>query len=128
MSKVKFRVTFLSERDPAQLEKFLIKSLEKAGASIIHAEMKVSPHHGRPPVNRPKVELFLKSIGAADPETDSDFTVREVVNATELSEQAVGRVLRQMTNQGLLERHYQVGSAAVFTVTEKGREALGGSN
>lgn len=112
MNKHSIYVQFMSDRSDAQLQSFLIKSLEKAGCTIVHLKHTSRPA-GRPKVNRPKVKGYLMNSC----EAGQSVTISETMNATGLSEQAVGRVFRELVREGHLIQHYTVGSPATYEIT-----------
>jgi len=111
MTIQKVYIQFVSDRDPKQLEAFLIRSLEKAGASVsYYSHREVAA--GRPKVNRPKVEGYLADSCAVG----DKITVIELMEALDLTEKAAGSVLRELTKEKWLSRHYIVGEPAEYTV------------
>lgn len=111
----KFYAQFMTDRDPKQVEEFLIKSLEKAGCVVTYASYRETDKPGRKSINRPKIKEYLK----ISCQPNDEITLEELVDAVGLSEQATGKVIRKLVSDGHLIKHYTIGSPATYTVVEQ---------
>ena len=88
-----------------ELERYFLRALEKTGASLNSFTLKGSKYHGRPRVNQPKVEEYLRG--------KEQTTVDEVIENTGLSDQAVKKVFRALMDEGKIYRLFAPGHYGV---------------
>jgi hypothetical protein len=112
MKKHSFYIQFLSDREPEVLQRFIIKSLENTGANITHASWKVTDSPGRKKINRPKIKQYIQD-GCKGGEF---ITIEEVSQALQMTEQAVGKVFRELVRENHLVKSYTIGQPAQYEV------------
>ena len=102
----------MSDRDADRLQLYLVKAVEKTGASINNITVTVRSN-GRPSVNRPKVVKYLndRRVGPLGAE---GITVEEVIEHLEMRDSGVRKQLRKLVSEGWLQRQFQVGEEARY--------------
>jgi hypothetical protein len=112
--KHRFRVyiDFISERDATQLETYLTRAVEKAGAQVNYVSLKQSTSIGRPPIAKPRIEELIVQGGSG-----WEGIPEEVAESLKLKLPSVRRAMKQLADEGKLVRVYQNGEV-VYSVPQ----------